>query len=68
MDDEHGHDEGQGDAGNATGDSPGPARAGARPRDSLWRRVLLLIWGGAMIAVVLTGVVGFLVYFFLLQR
>ncbi len=33
-----------------------------------WRRVLLLLWVGVMTAVVVTGVVGFLAYFFLLMR
>ena len=32
------------------------------------RRVLLFIWGAVMLTLVLVGIVGFLVHFFLLQR
>jgi hypothetical protein len=39
------------------------AAAGSR-----WPRALLLLWVVVMTAVVVTGVVGFLVYFFLLVR
>jgi hypothetical protein len=68
VDEGSGYEDGHSDSGDASGGAPRSAQADARPRDGLWRRALLLVWGGAMIAVVLTGVVGFLVYFFLLQR
>lgn len=52
--------------------SPGePTDEGAgvvRPVCSPWRRVLLFVWLGMMAAVVVTGTVGYLVHFFLLQR
>ena len=42
--------------------------AGAATWGDRLRRLLLFAWGAVMLAIVLVGVVGFLVHFFLLQR
>ncbi len=47
---------------------PGTRDAEEPTRGDWVRHILLLVWGAVMLGLVLFGVLGFLVYFFLLQR
>jgi len=56
-------------SGHPAGDAGAGTRADEAPSRVDWLlHIVLLVWGAVMLAVVLVGIVGFLVYFFLLQR
>lgn len=82
VDDRRPHPEAPGE-GRSRGAAPdrraesGPEGGGAGPhampdaaptRGDRVLHVLLLVWGAVMLGIVLVGVVGFLLHFFLLQR
>ena len=68
MDREHAQSEGSPPRGGGPASAAeGSADPGARDEGG-WRRVLLLVWGASMTAVVIAGIIGFLVYFFQLSR